>query len=93
MYMIEKENTAKFSVPDAYDKIAETAFKFIIAGHLHIWIYLKDEALKFHYVEMSCMDEYFVAHYKCRKITTGFSQSEWLKLGGKLAKIYYSQKS
>lgn len=88
MYHYVSEPKLKFNIEDCYNKIAGAAFRFLSGGHLHIWIYLKDCELAFHYVELKPMSKYLVAHYSTQKITRGFSASDWKRLGSLLAAVY-----
>lgn len=88
----EPSDVKQFNIEEAYNEIAGAAFLFENEGHLEIWIYLKDNSLQFHYVQVPCIDDYLVAHYKCHKVTHGFSSFEWNKLGRKLARIYFASK-
>jgi len=91
MYDLSSTSPAKFNIMEAYNEIAGAAFRFEAEGHLDIWIYLKGETLSFHYVEMRCLSRYFVSHFRCHKVTHGFSNFEWHKLGALLARVYFDQ--
>lgn len=91
MYNYKTTPHLPFNIMDCYNQIAGASFRFEAEGHLNIWIYLKHKELQFHYVELKPMQLYFVAHYPCHKVTHGFSNSEWQRLGALLAAVYLSQ--
>lgn len=90
MYSPTTKSKGNFDILDAYNQIAGAAFRFEQCGHLNIWIYLKDEKLQFHYVELSPLSDYFVAYFPCKKVTHGFSNFEWNRLGRNIARVYFS---
>lgn len=81
-----------FNLSECYNQIAGAAFRFEEAGRLGIWIYLKAGVLSFRCYEFEPMAKFFVAHYRCRRITRGFSNSDWDRLGRRLARAYLSNK-
>ncbi|KKN16760.1 hypothetical protein LCGC14_0972550 [marine sediment metagenome] len=90
MYDFVSNPKRKFTVEGSYDQIAGAAFLFQSKGIRDIWIYLVDDELKFHPVELKLVSHCLVAHYSCQKIIRGFSNADWIKLGRLLSKIHFS---
>jgi hypothetical protein len=92
MYDYHYKTKGVFDICESYNEIAGTAFRFEAEGHPDIWIYIEGTELKIHYVELKLLSDCLVAHYKCRKVTHGFSSFEWNKLGMALARVYLANK-
>jgi len=90
MYNYVSRPKRKFTVETAFDQIAGAAFLFQSKSIRDIWIYLVDDELKFHPVELKLVSHCLVAHYSCQKIIRGFSNADWIKLGRLLSKIHFS---
>ena len=80
MYQYVLGNVRRLNVPDMLNEIAGQAFLYLNKGKLELWIYLKDGKLKFYPCRFAVYDSFLVSHYKCDKITSGFSNADWRKL-------------
>ncbi len=90
MYQYESVAPANFNIVEAYEQIAGAAFRLEAEGHKEIWIYLIDNRMEFHTGRFPIDDDCLVAHYKCHKVTHGFSSSDWTLLGRRIAFVYFS---
>ncbi len=80
MYQYVLGNVRRLNVPEMLNQIAGQAFLYLDKGNLELWIYLKDGELKFYPCRFPMLANYLVGHYKCDKITQGFSNADWNKL-------------
>lgn len=92
MYQYESSITQNFKINQAYITISAAAALYLNKGHKHIWIYLKDNMLKFFPVEFDTMSEFYVGHFRCQNILDGLSDRAWNKLGLNLARKLLEQK-
>ena len=87
MYEYVSKDYKRINVPDMLNKVAGQAFLYINKGNLEIWIYLKDGKLQFYPCRFATYDSFLVGHYKCDKITLGFSDADWNKLSIRIYRV------
>ncbi len=92
MYMINTSVTQNFKINQAYIVISAAAALYRNKGDKELWIYLKDDKIKFFPVEVHTMSEFYVGHFLCQKILDGLSDKAWNKLGRDLARRLLEQK-
>lgn len=85
MFIKNEPAELPFSLSREMLRICARAQLFSTTGKLHIWIYFIQNRCHLHCIEMSVLQKYYVAHYKCEKLLKGLSKHEWKQLESKIA--------